>query len=315
MKIVLLESLAIPRQQLDSLVAPLLAAGHEFQAFERAYDEDALICEGKDADVLILANMPLSGRVIRACERVKLINVAFTGVDHIDLTACREQGIAVSNAAGYATRAVAELTVGQMLSLLRNIPAVEARCRQGGTKAGLVGRELSGCTVGVIGTGATGQAVAQLCGAFGSRVLGCAPRRKPEAEALLTYAPLETVLRESDVVTLHCPLTEQTRGMIGARELALMKPTAFLINMARGPVVDADALAQALKAGKLAGAAVDVFDREPPLSADNPLLSAPNCRVTPHVAFATAESMAMRAEIVFRTLYAWLDGKRMNEVL
>ncbi len=315
MKIVLLESLAIPRQQLDSLVAPLLAAGHEFHAFERTEDEDALIREGKDADVLMLANMPLSGRVIRACERVKLINVAFTGVDHIDLAACREKGIAVSNAAGYATQAVAELTVGQMLSLLRNIPAVEARCRQGGTKVGLVGRELSGCTVGVIGTGATGQAVARLCGAFGSRVLGYAPRCKPEAEALLTYAPLETVLRESDIVTLHCPLTEQTRGMIGARELAMMKRNAFLINMARGPVVDAAALAQALKAGRIAGAAVDVFDQEPPLPADNPLLSAPNCRVTPHVAFATAESMAMRAEIVFRTLNAWLDGKRMNQVL
>lgn len=314
MKIVLLESLGISQEKLDELVKPLLLNEHEFAAYPRTSNEAQLIEEAKDADVLMLANMPLSGNVIRACQHLKLIDIAFTGVDHVDIAAAREKGITVCNAAGYSTQAVAELAIGQMISLLRNVPATEQRCRNGGTKDGLVGRQLSGCTVGIIGTGAIGCRVAQLCGAFGSRVIGYAPRPKENARQYLQYVNLDELLRTADIVSLHCPLTAETKGLIGRNELSLMKPNAYLINMARGPVVDANALAEALAAGRLAGAALDVFEKEPPLPVDHPLLAAPRCLVTPHIAFASLESMDLRAEIVFHSLRQWMDGSPVNLV-
>lgn len=315
MNIVLLESLGIPDSLLGEFAAPLRAAGHSFAAYERTADEEKLIAQCRDADVLMLANMPLPGSVIRACEHLRYINIAFTGVDHVDMAAAREKGVAVSNAAGYATQAVAELTLGQMISLLRNVPATEAQCRRNGTKAGLVGGELGGRVVGVIGTGAIGQRVAQLCGAFGCKVLGYAPRPKEEAKRWLTYVSLEELLRQSDIVTLHCPLTDETRGLIDAEQLSLMKPSAYLINMARGPVMNSEAVASALNSNRLAGAAVDVFEQEPPIAQTHPLLNARNCRVTPHIGFASQESMALRARIVFDALQAWLEGREVNRVL
>lgn len=315
MNIVLLENLGIPNDLLEQLASPLREAGHSFTAWERTDDQEELIRRCEEADVLMLANMPLRGEVIRACKRLKFIDVAFTGVDHVDLAAAGDRGAAVSNAAGYSTQAVAELTIGQMIALLRNVAQTEERCRHAGTKAGLVGRELGSCTVGIIGTGAIGQRVAQLCRAFGCQVLGYAPRPKQEAEALLTYVALEELLRRSDIVSLHCPLNEATRGMIGKEQLAMMKPGSYLINMARGPVVDSAALADALNSGHLAGAACDVFEKEPPLEEEHPLLHAKNCRVTPHIAFASNESMALRAKIVFRSLESWMNGKQINKVL
>lgn len=315
MNIVLLESLGIPGELLDEFVAPLRAAGYTFAAYERTTDEARLIDECRDADVLMLANMPLPGSVIRACEHLRYINIAFTGVDHVDMAAAKEMGVAVSNAAGYATQAVAELTIGQMISLLRNVNATECQCRRNGTKNGLVGQELGGRTVGVIGTGAIGQRVAQLCGAFGCKVLGYAPRPKDQASQWLTYVSLEELLRQSDIVTLHCPLTAETRGMIGVEQLGMMKPGAYLINMARGPVVDSAALADALNNCHLMGAAIDVFEQEPPIPQQHPLLNARNCRVTPHIGFASKQSMALRAKIVFDALDGWLEGREVNRVL
>ncbi len=315
MKIVLLESLGVPASLLEELSAPLVATGHEFVAYDRAASEAELLAQTEGADVLMLANMPLPGSVIRACKGLKFIDVAFTGVDHVDLAAARDMSAAVSNAAGYSTQSVAELTIGQMIALLRNVKATEARCREGGTKAGLVGRELGACTVGVIGTGAIGQKVAALLRAFGCKVLGYAPRRKPEAEALLTYVSLEELLSQSDIVSLHCPLNAETRGLIGEKQLTLMKPTAYLVNMARGPVVDAAALACALNEGRIAGAATDVFEQEPPLNPMHPLLQAKNCLVTPHIAFASEESMALRARIVFHSLEKWMAGEQINKII
>lgn len=314
MKIVLLESLGISDVLLDELAAPLRAAGHEFAAYSRTEDEDTLIAQAQDADVLMLANMPLSGRVIRACRNLKFINIAFTGVDHVDIAAARELGINVSNAAGYSTQAVAELTIGQMLALLRNVPQVDARCREGGTKAGLVGRELNACTVGIIGTGAIGLKTAQLLRAFGADVIAYAPRPKAEADGIVRYVALEELFQTADIVSLHCPLNDSTRGMIGAEQLEMMKSDAYLINMARGPVVDSAALAEALNDGRIAGAAVDVFESEPPLDTAHPLLHAKNCMVTPHVAFASQQSMQKRARIVFDSLQKWMDGEQINRI-
>ena len=156
MKILLLESLGISQEVLDSYADVLRSQGHEFTAYERDLSPKVQIERAKDADILIIANMPLSGEVIRSCPRLKFINVAFTGVDHVDLEAARERQIAISNASGYSNESVAELALCMMLSLLRNVPQVEEKCRQGSTKDGLVGQELKGKTVGIIGVGAIG---------------------------------------------------------------------------------------------------------------------------------------------------------------
>ena len=314
MKVVLLESLAIPTEILGKYAEALRQEGHIFEAYERDLDPQVQIARAKDADIVMIANMPLSGEVIRACKKLKYINIAFTGVDHVDLEACKECGIQVSNASGYSNRSVAELALCMMLTLLRNVPQVESRCRAGQTKDGLVGNELYGKTVGIVGLGAIGQATAALCHAFGCRIIAYNPRIK-EAPEYIEQMPLGDVLSQSDIVTLHCPLNSSTRGMIGKDELAKMKPTAFLINTARGPVVDSDALCDALNSGKIAGAGIDVFEKEPPLSPEDPLLQAKNTVVTPHVAFATQESMLLRAQIVFDTLDAWLKGERKNIIL
>ena len=315
MNIVLLESLGIPDSLLARYTADLVAAGHTFAAHARTSDVERLIEEAQDADVLMLANMPLPGEVIRACKHLKFIDVAFTGVDHVDLAAARQMGAVVSNASGYSNDSVAELTVCMALALLRNLPQVEERCRTGGTKDGLVGQELRGKTVGLVGTGAIGSRVAQLFDAFGCRVIASSDfSHKPDTE-LITYLPLTEVLAQADILSLHCPLNDSTRGLIGADAIARMKPGALLLNAARGPVVDTAALAAALHAGHLGGAGIDVFESEPPLPADHPLLHTPNTIVTPHVAFATAQSMEKRAEIVFHSLDCWLAGGQINKIL
>ena len=315
MNIVLLESLGVPRSVLEACVKPFADAGHTFAAYEKSTDPAVQIERARDADVIVIANMPLSGEVIRACPKLKFIDVAFTGVDHVDLEAAREKGVRVSNAAGYSNEAVAELCLCLMLSLLRNVPQVEARCRAGQTKDGLVGSELMGKTVGVVGVGAIGGRTAELCRAFGCRVLGHKRHVKGDEPAYIEFVGLDELLAQSDIVTLHCPLNEESRGLIDARRIAQMKPGALLINAARGPVVDARALADALNAGRLGGAGIDVFEAEPPLDPAPPLLPAKNTILTPHVAFASAESMEARARIVFDSLRHWMDGDPINVIL
>lgn len=315
MNIVLLESLGIPEQTLDACVKPLTDAGHSFTAYSKNTDSSVLIERAKDADVIMLANMPLNGDVIRACDRLKFIDIAFTGVDHVDLDAARERNIKVSNAAGYSTQAVAELTICMMLSLLRNIPKVEMRCRASETKDGLVGSELAGKTVGIIGVGDIGLRVAKLCDAFGCRVLGYKRHVTGNEPSYIQFVSLDELLSGSDIVTLHCPLNDDSRNLINAETIARMKQGAYLINAARGPVVDSAALADALNSSRLSGAGIDVFEIEPPLPKDHPLLRSKNTLVTPHVAFASAESMETRARIVFDNLTQWLNDAQTNIIL
>lgn len=315
MKIVLLESLGVPEDVLQACAKPLVDAGHTFEAYPKDTDPKVQIERAKDADVIMIANMPLSGEVISACPNLKFIDVAFTGVDHVDLEAARAKGVKVSNAAGYSTQAVAELSLCMMLSLLRNVPQVEERCRNGQTKDGLVGCELRGKTVGIVGTGAIGQRTAELCKAFGCTVLGNRRRVIGSEPDYIEFVSLDELLSRSDIVSLHCPLNDSTRGLINADSIAKMKAGAILINAARGPVVDSQALADALNSGKLGGAGIDVFEIEPPLALDHPLLHSKNTIVTPHVAFATAESMKARCEIVFNSLQQWMNGNQINVIL
>jgi Lactate dehydrogenase and related dehydrogenases len=315
MKIVLLESLAIPTTLLDSYAKKLEANGHQFCAYEKDTNEDTQIARAKDADVIMIANMPLSANVIDNCPNLKYIDIAFTGFDHVALESAKARQIAVSNASGYANVSVAELVIGMMLSMLRNVPQVDKRCREGKTKEGLVGRLLEGKTVGIIGTGAIGMRVAALCHAFGCNILGYDSFPKEEAPDYITFTTLEDVLQSSDIVTLHCPLTKESTDLINKERIELMKPNAYLINAARGPIVNSSALADALNNDKIAGAAIDVFEIEPPLDTAHPLLHSKNTIVTPHIAFASAESMQLRAEIVFDNLDAWMNGTHKNKVI
>lgn len=315
MKVVIMEDLGIPAAELAALEEPFLAQGVEFASYPRTGDLGTMIAQAREAEAMILANMPMPGEVLRACPKLKFIDVAFTGVDHVDLAAARELGCAVSNASGYSTEAVAELVLGAVLSVARNLRAVEDRCRSGGTKAGLVGWELKGKTVGIVGLGKIGLRSAELFRAFGCKVLASSRSVHPDAPAWVEQTDLEELLRRSDIVALHCPLNESTRSLINAERLALMKPSAILVNAARGPVADEAALAAALERGTIAGACLDVFAQEPPLDPAAPLLRAPNTLVTPHVAFATRESMSLRAEIVFGNLRAWLEGRQQNVIL
>lgn len=308
MNIVCVESLGISRERFESLKAHYTAMGHDFTYYmDRREDETTLADRMREADVAVISNIKLPAAVLAQCPKLRYLSVAFTGLDHIDLAYCREHGIKVQNAAGYSTTAVSELAVGMMLDLLRNIVTLNEKIRQGGSRGTFLGRELRGKTVGIVGTGAIGTATARLLVAFGAKVVAWSRTERPEVKALgVEYMPLDDLLRQSDIVSLHVPLCDETRGLIGEKELALMKPTALLVNTARGPVCDIAAVGRALIESRIAGAAFDVFEHEPPLPIDHLLLSTNRCLVTPHVAFATEESFAARADIVFGHVDEWL---------
>ena len=316
MKIVVMEPLGVALEKINALAAALQAAGHEFVYYtSKETQQDKLLARVQDADIIMLANQPLSAEIINACPKLKMLSVAFTGVDHVALDACRARNILVCNAAGYSTNAVAELTFGLAISVIRNIVPCDARCRRAETKDGLVGFELFGKTFGVVGTGAIGARVAKIAAAFGCRVLAYSRTEKQKlVDAGVQYVSLDELLEQSDFVSLHVPLTDATRGLINAEALAKMRQGAVLLNTARGPVVDSAALAAALNAGKLAGAGIDVFEGEPPIAKDHPLCSAKNTVLTPHVAFASREALETRADIVFANIEKWLAGAPQNIV-
>lgn len=310
MKIVVVEPLGLPRAAVEEILRPVAQQGHEITVYEdRPADPAATIARLDDAQIAVIANMPFPAEVIAAAPELRFVAVAFTGVNHIDIAACRERGIAVSNAAGFSTESVAELTVAMIIGLLRNVVPGDAAVRNGGTNAGLFGHELNGKTVGVIGTGEIGRRVATVLSAFGVRLLGYNRTRYPEMEQLgMQYLALDELLPASDIVTVHVAMTPETTGLLSADRIAMMKPGAFLFNLARGPVIDSRAAAQALREGRLGGLGADVFETEPPIAADHPLLGAPNTLLLPHVAFGTEESFRKRAGIVRENIEAWLAG-------
>lgn len=317
MKIVVLESLGINIEAFNQISKPFTDSGHELVIYDDGKTDDETLKERiKDAEILILANMPLNGEVIEAAEKLKYISIAFTGYDHIDLNKCQEKGIQVSNAAGYSTSSVAEITFGLIINLLRSVLPLEKIVREGGTKDGYRQTDLSGKTLGIIGTGAIGGKVAEIALAFGCRVIAY---NRSEKQALIDqgvhYKSLDELLKESDIVTLHTPLTEETRHLIDKDKLALMKETAILINTAVGPIVDNAALAEALHDGVIAGAGLDRVDMEPPIPADYPILEAPNTVLLPHIGFATEEAMIRRAKITFNNILQWEKGQQENIVL
>lgn len=306
MKISILEPLGVSTDFLKNTIIEKIGEAHSIDFYEdRKEDEASLVERSQGADIVVLSNIPYRKNVIEKCPDLKKICVAFTGMDHIDLAYCAERGIEVKNCAGYSTFAVADLVFGLVLSLARNIPACNVVCREQGTKAGLVGFELAGKKFGIFGLGAIGKRVADIANAFGCEVY--AYTRTPKPYPGVKHVSKEELFSMCDIVSLHTPLNAETRGIVGKSELALMKPTAMLINTARGGVVDTPALVDALKNNRIAGAGIDVFDMEPPIPADYELAHLPNTVVTPHVAFATKQAFEKRAVIIADNLKIWLN--------
>lgn len=317
MKIVLLEPLRVAAESIEIFAKPLVEQGHQFISYaERTVDVAELAKRTDDADIVIVANTPYPKEAFQKAKNLKLINVAFTGTDHVDVAFATENAIKVANASGYATQAVAELSIGLTMAVYRSITQGDKDIRQANDFPGLIqGKEIHGKTVGIVGLGEIGLATAKLFKAFGAKVI--AYNRSQQQAALdlgIVYKELDDVLKESDIISIHLPLNDATKYLINAEKLALMKKSAILINVARGPIIDNQALADALNDGLIAGAGIDVFDNEPPLASDYPLLNAKNIVLTPHIGYLTDEAMLLRAQIVFDNVKAFINNQPQNLV-
>lgn len=273
------------------------------------------------ATIVITNKVPLRAETLAQLPRLKLIAEAATGVNNIDVDWCREHGIAVANIRNYAVHAVPEHVFMMILALRRNLLAYRSDLHQGlWNKSDQFClfthpiRDIHGSTLGIIGHGALGQAVAEMAKVFGMQVLFAEHRGVTEIRP--GFTPFERVLTESDVVTLHVPLTDATRNLIGAHELSQMKPSSLLINAARGGVVDEEALAAALRSGRIAGAGCDVLSAEPPRAGNSLLeLDLPNLIVTPHIAWASLEAMQILADQLIENIEAFVRGAEQNRVV
>ena len=313
MKISLIDPLEVKESYIKEQKEKIEKLGHEFTYYEESCQNDEEKIERlKDQDIAIITNKPVSRKVIENTN-LELIDVAFTGVDHVDLDACKENNIKVLNASGYSDDSVAELVIGLAIGVLRKFDKNNENIFEGKSNQ-LLGSLIKGKTFGVIGTGNIGKKLIELLQVFGCDIIAYSRTEKDDIKALgVEYVDLETLLKKSDIVSLHIPNNKETRHFLGKEELDLMKEGAVLINCARGAVVDNDYLAKLLNENKLR-AGIDVFDMEPPLPEDYPLRNAKNVILTNHVAFYTEEAMQIRAEIVFDNLYSYLKGEIKNEI-
>ncbi len=291
MNIVILEPIGMSLEECQKQLA-------EHQVTEvdsRNWKDEQVIEAAQEAEIIAITNRPLPATIIENLPLLKFISVAFTGIDLIDATSVRERKIVVKNASGYAKTAVAELVIGLMISLARNIVSNAKEISHGAVTN--TGTELKGKILGIIGLGAIGTEVARLATAFGMEVISYNRG---------SGTPLDEIFNKSDYVSIHVPLVEETRGLVNLQRLKQMKPTAFIINAARGPIIESDALQEALEQGIIAGAAVDVFDMEPPLPENYPLLTAPNLIATPHIGFNTKEAVTEKGWIALQNILDFL---------
>ena len=313
MKISLIDPLLVDDKIIEKNKKKLEDLGHEFQYFkDSAKDDDEIIERLNDSDVAIITNNKFSKKVIDNTN-LKLIDVAFTGYNHVDMDACKENDIIVENASGYSDDSVAELVIGLTISLMRKFDKNNKNMYED-ESFNLLGQIIKDKTVGIIGTGKIGTRVIELFKAFGANILAYSRSEKQEVKKLgVKYVSLDELLKNSDIISIHLPQNDETIGFIGKDELDLMKDKAILINCARGPIVDNNYLAKLLNEDKLR-AGIDVFDMEPPLEKDYPLRNAKNVLLTNHVGYLTEEAMKIRCEIVFDNLYKFLDGEIVNRV-
>lgn len=314
MLIKLLEPLRVPEALINELAQPIKDMGHEFVYYdEKTTDSKELIKRSDDADIVMIGNNPYPAEVIQALTDLKLINVAFTGTDHVGVEAANEKGVKIANAAGYSNQSVAEMVIGLTLDLYRHISQGDKDIRNADFPGMIQGQEIKGKTVGIIGTGNIGLMTARLFKAFGANIIAFSRSEKEEAKEIgISYVTLDELLEQSDIVSVHVPVTNETKGMLSKEKLSKMKSTAILINCARGPIIDNKGLTELLNEEKIAGAGIDVFDMEPPIPADYPLLDAKNAVLTPHVAYLTDEAMVNRAHIAFDNTVAFLKNTPTN---
>lgn len=313
MKITFLEPLGISGDSLKRIVEEAVGTRHEITYYQdRNEDPQVLTERSQGADCVVLSNMKYGRDIMEKCPELKMICVAFTGVDLVDIQYCKEKGIRVCNCAGYSTVAVADLVFGFVIDLARNVLACNDAVRDGGTKQGLVGFELEGKKFGVIGAGAIGERVLRIAQAFGCETY--AYNRSVKEIPGVTFVSMEELLKTCDIVSVHVPQTSETVGLMGEAQFGMMKKNALFINTARGPIVDSEALAKALNEGWIAGAAVDVFEVEPPVAKDHVLFGARNLIATPHVAFASEQAFEKRAVIVGENIKCWLAGSMQNVI-
>ncbi len=296
----------------------IAAAVDELRLFKM--DESRISSMIADVEIALINKVKLSGALLRGAPQLKLVALAATGTDNVDLNAARELGIAVCNVRGYCTASVVQQVWALILNLTQHVNEYSRMSRDGSwqrdSAAAVLShgiRELQGRVFGVVGWGELGRGVARVAEAFGMRV---AVANRRGAEPTAGRLSLEALLPVADILSLHCPLTDSTRGLIGARELALMQPSALLINTARGALVDGTALAAALKAGRLGGAGLDVLAREPP-DPDDPLLdpALPNLLVTPHIAWAAREARQRCIDEMAANIHDFRGGGRRGRVV
>jgi len=281
---------------------------------------DQILARAANAEIILTNKVILNRETIAALPKLRYLGVLATGFNVVDAAAARERGIPVTNIPGYSTRSVAQLTFALLLELTHHTGHHAQTVRDGRWSRSpdfcywdLPLLELDGLTLGVIGFGQIGREVAKIAQAFGLRVLVNSRTQPAQVPARVEFVPLDELLPRADIVSLHCPLTSATQHLINTPRLALMKPTAFLINTSRGPLVDEAALADALNSGRLAGAALDVLATEPP-PATNPLLTAKNCLITPHLGWATRAARQRLMKIAGANLRAFLAGQPQNVV-
>jgi len=317
MKIVVLDGHALNPGDLSW---EALSAIGELQVFDRTAD-DQIVARAHEAEIVLTNKNRLSAQILRQLNKTRYIGVLATGYDIVDLQAARELKIPVTNIPAYAAASVAEFTFALLLELCHHV-ALHGEATRAGEwsrstdfsfwKTPLV--ELAGKTIGIVGFGQIGRRVAEIALAFELRVIAAGAVRSPVPDwPRFRWCEVDELLRQADVVSLHCPLLPQTQGIINAKSLAMMKPSAFFINTSRGPLVIEQDLADALNNGRLAGAAVDVLSSEPP-SPDNPLLGAKNCIVTPHIAWASKEARTRLLNTAIANVRAFLDGHPVNVV-
>ncbi len=292
----------------------------EAEIFAKASnDEAAEKCKG--AEVVYTNRVKITAELLDACPTVKYVSALGTGFDMIDIDACRERGVKVVNIPAYSTDSVAQLTVHFLFTLFADLDGMRGIVKDS-MWTGIPGyeyqkvpfTELSGLTLGLVGCGNIGKKVAKVASAMGMRVIASAARSHADTEDV-TYRPLEAVLRESDVVSLHCPLNDSTRGMVDKNFISKMKYGARLINTARGAVLNEADVAEALNSGRLGGAALDVLANEPALP-DNPLLTAKNCIITPHIAWASKASRGRLLSVIEASLDNYIKtGEGLNRVV
>lgn len=277
-----------------------------------------LVTRARGAEALLTNKVVLDAGVIADLPDLKYIGVLATGYNVVDVDAARKRGIVITNVPAYSTDSVAQLVFALLLEIANAVHRHSESVRAGKWSESLDFSyhetplvELAGLTMGVVGFGAIGQAVTKIAQAFGMNVI--VHTRNPKAAEAVNFVDLETVFSKSDVLTLHCPLTPETEKLVNSERLKTMKKTAVLINTSRGPVVDENALAQALDSGQIAAAGVDVLSTEPP-SPDNPLLQARNCVITPHIAWATLAARKRLMDTVVRNVEAWMSGQPVNVV-